>query len=424
MGVILLFLAVFYTSIAAAGWNYTTLDAAQYRQIVAQSRSRVQQLLQTLQPYRHHLLDTQVALIGSELADLPYIYLGGVGEGDWQPTSHTYKPGAVHVAQNPVYRFDGFDCQSFVEVVMALLKANTLDEFDSRIVEVSYGAAGNPNGELVRYYNRNNFVDGDFNPINQRQGLLLDVTSHGELAPYASETSAILTRQRWFTFQQHNMRAHVRVLDSENGSAMAKRFRTVYSALPYPRFDSEQVAISYVPKKLLALRQRDGSYLPNQALLDKISTPAIAEVVRDIKVWGRGRARDLLGSELSVSHFGVLYRHTFKAGDLIYQKITCDFNDNYTKTCQVQPVRCEQSQCKELMFVHATDAYPMGFYWYQQADGDYTCTRKPPAPGMKFSQCNRVERIPFYQYISDYQFRFYWYLTEPSILGYHFEKLL
>jgi hypothetical protein len=179
-----------------------------------------------------------------------------------------------------------------------------------------------------------------------------------------------------------------------------------------------------VPKSLLALRQKDGSYEPNQPLLDKIPAPAVAEVVRDVKVWGRGRARDLIGSELNVSHFGVLYRQTFKYGDLIYQKITCDFSDSYEKVSQVKPVMCERSQCKELMFVHATDAYPMGYYWYKRGDGNYTCSSTPPAQGEKYSRCNRVERIPFYQYIADYQFRFYWYLTEPSILGYHFEKLL
>ncbi len=415
--------STFYALTAQAGWNYTALDVNEYHQIVAHARTRAQAILHTLQPYRQQSADTQIAVMGNELADLPYIFQGGVGEGDWQPASSVYKPGAAHVMQNPVYRFDGFDCQSFVEVIMALLHAKTLDDFDSQILDISYGAAGNPGGEIVHYYNRNNFVDGDFNPVNQRNGRLVDITTKGVLAPYASETSATLTRQNWFSFQRHNMRAHVRVLENEDAAAMVRRFRTVYSNLNFPHFDSERVTISYIPKDLLALRKDEGGYEPNQALLDKIPTPAIAEVVRDVKVWGKGRARELIGSELNVSHFGVLYRQTFKSGELIYRRITCDFDAFYQKACHVQPIKCENKECKVLMFMHATDAYPVGFFWYQQNDGNYVCTRTPPAPGANYSHCNRVERIPFYDYISDYQFKFYWYLTEPSILGYHFEKL-
>src|SRR5258708_2678106 len=100
-----------------------------------------------------------------------------MGEGDWQPNSSIYQSGAAHLRQDPVYRLDGLDCQTFVQVAMALLHANSLDQFDNSILNIAYGAAGNSSEGIVHFYNRNNFADGDFNPVNENNGWLSDVTS-------------------------------------------------------------------------------------------------------------------------------------------------------------------------------------------------------------------------------------------------------
>lgn len=399
--------------------DYTVLDAAQYQQNINNARAKIQILLNSLKAAHHNNTNDRIAFIVQHLLDIPYIFTGAMGEGDWQPTSSTYQPGAMHVKQDPVYRLDGLDCQTFVQVVMGLLYSKDLNEFDQNIIKISYGAAGNPSNDAVHYFNRNNFVDGDWNPINQRNGWLTDVTAD------AATTSAKITRQNWFLFQQKNLATSVRVLDKAAGPPMAKRFITTYSMLNYPHFDEENVSITYIPKEKIAIKQSDASYQPNQVLLDQIPTPAVIEIVRDVKKWtiAGKNIKDLIGSELNISHMGLLYRKLFHYGDLIYHKITCTYDDEHQKICNVTPIICQKKQCNELMFVHATDARPNGYYWYKQADGNYTCSAKLPAKGIKYTQCNRVDQQPLFNYLTDYQYGSYWYMNNPSIIGIHIEQL-
>lgn len=406
------------------GPQYTVLDANQYQQLVHAARLKVQQLQQQLANHPQDM-NAQTASLAAALADIPYIYSGAEGEGDWRPDSYTYQAGFAHVRQDPVYRLDGLNCQTYVQVALALLHSRTIDQFDKAILKISYGAAGNLDGNIVAYYNRNNFVDGDWNPVNEKHGWMSDVTSRGILSPDAATTSANITRQNWFSFQQKDPGPSVRVLHDSDGPAMVKRFMTVYSALNFPNFDSENVSISYLPKEKIALPQAEGNYQPNEKLLKKIPTPAVIEIIRDTKKWmidGKN-IKDVIGSELSVSHMGLLYRQNFHYGDLIYQKITCDYDSDDNKVCHVKPVKCQKQQCQKLMFTHATDSHPDGYYWYKQADGNYACTAKPPANHGDYTRCNRVVSLPLFDYLTDFQYGSYHYMKNASILGVHIESL-
>jgi|SRR5579885_1976451 hypothetical protein len=404
--------------------SYTLLDYNTYKKNLVYSRKRIRQILNTLEPYRNTDANLLVAAISQQLADIPYLHAGAMGEGDWQPTSPVYQPGAEHVNQNPVYRLDGLNCQTFVQISMALLHSRNIAQFDRNILKIAYGAAGNPGGEIVRYYNRNNFTDADFNPVNQRNGWMTDVTSQGPLAVYAERMTARVTRQKWFEYQKKNLAENVQVLAQPNGRAMVHRFMTVYSNLNFPKFDSEDISISYLPKEKIARKQHDGSFQPNQELLDKIPTPAVAEIVRDPGKWNyfRIKIKDIIGTELTISHLGLLYRQIFGYGELIYHKTTCDFNDKNEKVCHVTPVLCQKRQCNELMFAHATDSLPAGYFWYQERNGHYVCSPKQPR-GVRYTSCNRVVALPFFDYLTDYQLGYYSSMDLHSVAGVHIEKL-
>jgi hypothetical protein len=414
----------FITSLHAAP-NYTVLDANQYRQTVNYSRATAQYLLTQLEPYRQQNRNTQLAFIAEQLTDIPYSRTWSVGEGDWQPRSLTYKPGALHLNQNPVYRFDYLNCQTLVQVTMALLYSQNLNQFDKNILKISYGAAGNPNGEIVHYYNRNHFVDADLNPINEKNGWLSDVTTQGDLAPFAQTTAATLTRQQWFLTQQKNLSAVVQVLSDQDGKAMVKRFHTMYSHLDFPHFTREKIRLAYIPKTALVITESGGSYRPNQALLDAIPTPAIAEIVSDTKRWvvHHENIKASIGTELNIPHLGFVYRKIFHRGEVIYQQIDCKKDNDSHKTCSVTPKVCQDAQCHELMFVHATDGHPDGYYWYQENNGRYVCSAERPRDNRRYTTCNRVENIPLFAYITEYQYAHYRYMNNPAILGIHFEKL-
>jgi len=407
---------------ACAQPAYTVLNANHYNLTVKHARAKVQTLLKELSSQRQLSLDEQVAFITEKLADIPYFYAGAMGEGDWQPNALSYQPGAVQINQHPVYRMDGMDCQTLTQMVMALLLSNDLDQFDTHMVKIAYGAFQKRWGNRVDFYNRNHFIEGDFNRVNQERGWLKDVTSHGPLAPYASTTSILLSRYQWFLWQQQHA---VQVLDAKTGQAMVKRMKTQLADLTEPRARLEKITLTYLPKTGLALPNPDGTYRANTTLLARIPTPALAEIVYDTKQWRvqRKNIKDVIGTELAIAHLGILYRQTFHQGELIYHRIRCAWHaKQHTTLCQVKPIFCDHPQCPTLMFAHATYAYPKQYYWYQQK-GRYVCTSHLPSQVLRYSSCNRVERLPLFDYLTDFQYGSYWYMNWPAIAGIHIEKL-
>jgi hypothetical protein len=218
----------------------------------------------------------------------------------------------------------------------------------------------------------------------------------------------------------------VRVLSDDAGTVMVQRLSQVYAHLTYPNFDHQSFTMSYFPKEFIAMPQKDGGYQFNKKFFDEIknSLPAVIDVVRDPNLWliNGKPIRDIIGSDLTVSHTGLLYRQSFHKGDVIYHKTTCQFDSDKQKVCRVQPITCQTETCDELMFTHATDAFPNGYFWYQKNDGSYTCTASTPSSG-PVTTCNRVTSIPLFDYLTDYQYATYWYMKNPSILGIHIEAL-
>lgn len=416
----IIFLLCIFAAAAVDAAPYTILNAEQYHETVQASRNKITKILADLKSKPHLDANAQMAFIISELSDIPYIHQNGMGEGDWQPASNTYLPGAIHTRQNPVYRLDGLNCQTLVQVAMALYHSRQLSQFDKNYLNIAYGAMGNPQGEIVHYYNRNNFIDADFNPVNERNGWLVDVTS---TSPYAKNIHASITRKKWFMQQRYQPMENIQVLSASSGPLMLERYKTVYGSLNQPNFIRQEIVMSYIPKETLVLQQEDDSYTPNQALLDKIPTPAIAEIVRDPASWQDYgiKVKDIIGSELTVSHLGILYRQTFKRDELIYRKISCSADAGHS--CEVTPIFCQKKFCRELMFAHATNAYHQHDYWYQAADGHYVCSPKKPVIPTRYTTCNRVVSLPFYDYLTDYQSGYYTNMDVRSILGVHVEKL-
>lgn len=419
--IVILMLQLF--AITANAKQFTVLNMDDYRYSVLMARSQIRHILSLLHNTSVQNKDEKIAFLAHHFFDIPYAYDDAMGEGDWQADSLNYKPGDVHIIQDPVYRVDRMDCQTFVQVMMALYHATELRQFEKNLIHVAYGAAGNPSNEFVRYYNRNNFIDGDFNPVNQKNGWLKDVTAVGPLSAYAEKTKVILSRLNWFFQQQQHMPDYVRVLREDDGSKMVERFIDVYPRLYFPNFASERITIAYLPKNTLALKQSNGDYKENEKIFKQIPTPAIVEIVRDAKKWNiNGKnIKELIGTETSISHLGIAYRKIFKQGELIYNKITCSYQDSQ-RQCDVKPIYCKEKSCPELMFLQATDSYPPSFYLYHN-DQHLLCSAEPPAHNKRITMCNRVIELPLFDYLTDYQYGWYRIMQDNSILGLHIEKM-
>jgi hypothetical protein len=361
------------------------------------SRVTIQSLLKKQDLAQQKTADEKIAFFSEQLIDTPYGK--GTGEGDWQPRSWIYRAGASHPDANPVYRTDMFDCQSFVQTILALLNAHSIDEFDKQYLRIAYGAAQQYNGEIVSIYNRNHFIETDFNPVNEQYRLIS--SAHTTLKKNTKYLSVLITKNAWF---------HARNLFSSSVN-----------------FPDKKITIAYIPKAAFVKAQPNGDYIANQAMLDRIPTPAIVEMISDPRAtpFVNKTMKAATGSELAVSHMGLLYRKTFSQGEVIYQKISCDSAMPAGKvTCDVTPMRCHHKTCTELMLAHATQAYPMDYIWKKIDKTHYACIPSATQNATtRYHTCNRVVTMPLFAYLTDYQYHSYWYMDYPVFLGVHIEKV-
>ncbi len=424
IAIILLFVNIPVMSNSRAA-TYTVLPVDEVQAIQQQSATEITQLIKQLKPEQsqNDYLNTIVKTAYEKFSNRSYAVTGAQGESNWCPGNFK-KRNCVHIQQDPIYHTDKFDCMTYVETVLGLINANNLDQYEKNFLMLAYGAAGLP-ASRIHFYNRNNFVSADFNPVNHKTGLLTDVTSTGPLKSYARWVGDIIDRNKWFAKRAAKNATvyYVRVLSAADGPAMVNRLQDNYPQ-KFHQFKPEKVRISYIPKQAFFSEFSPKNFTPNQKLLDLIPTPAVAEIVRDDDLWfvGGKNIREIVGTGNNVSHLGLLYREHFAKNQLIYQKITCASSWR-GKSCNVEPVVCLKNEgCNELMFTHATDAYPHNFYYYPH-HGKYVCTPKPPSGNTTPVNCNHVVSVPLTAYLASKQFNQYTVMGNPSILGIHVEKI-
>lgn len=166
------------------------------------------------------------------------------------------------VSQGPLYRFDGFDCTTFVETVLALSRSSTPEEFKTLMNRIRYKDG------IVSYQTRNHFPSVDWIPNNTKAGFVRDITVlvGGDQTRW-SET--LIEKENWFSMKGPEF------------AEMGKGFGKEMGRLPY-------------------LAKAD---LLNASLVDRIPSGTIFHVVRP-----NWNLRAVIGTDLDVSHMGFLIR--------------------------------------------------------------------------------------------------------------------
>ncbi len=92
--------------------------------------------------------------------------------------------------QEPLYRFDKFDCQTYVSTVLALANSCNFDSFTRNIQLIDY-----ENGK-ISFTTRNHFTDGDWVPNNIKQGFIKDINYQvaGKKVMYAT---TLIDKENW-----------------------------------------------------------------------------------------------------------------------------------------------------------------------------------------------------------------------------------
>ena len=192
--------------------------------------------------------------------------------------------------QSPLYRTDAFDCETFVDTVLALALANAPDQFNRCINQVRYHKG------QVSFINRNHFTCLDWNRNNQRQGFVKDITTslRGEhnqtIVQFAR---ALIDKPAWYS---HMSTSAIR-LDNISSVEQEKRLKSL--KLEGAQLLRATSIIPYIPLTILF----DSTGKANQYIFDQIPNAAIIEIIRPN--WDLSHE---IGTHLNVSHLGFAIR--------------------------------------------------------------------------------------------------------------------
>lgn len=207
----------------------------------------------------------------------------------------------------PRWRIDGFDCETFVDTVLALTFAKNSTTFRQCMDQIRY-----KNGH-VSFITRNHFTALDWNTNNQKQGFLKDITRSivdKKKRSVALESKTIIDKAAWYN-KLPNTRIRVHNLSPQEQN---KRLASLRKRCAQCR--KQTSIVPYIP--LNALFDSQGK--PNTFLFAQIPQGAIVEIVRPN--WNLTQE---IGTHLDISHLGfafwrdhVLY---FRQASIIYQQV-------------------------------------------------------------------------------------------------------
>lgn len=202
-------------------------------------------------------------------------YLGGaLGEGAQSAFDN-----------DPLYRFDAFDCTTFVETVTALSLSRSDLDFKKNMNAIRYS------GGRVSLVSRNHFTSADWNPNVEKIGILKDVTADiGKTEVTSLET--LIDKRAWYEKQAASM-----VLTEGNRDAKVGAILTKTQIL-VPQLSQ----LNFLSKEIMTTKPE---------LLKSFPKAGVINIVR--KNW---KVKDAIGTDLDISHQGVFFE---RDGEIIFR---------------------------------------------------------------------------------------------------------
>jgi len=273
-----------------------------------QADSSITALYHTLNSMPNISMANRIAWLSKQFIGKKYI-LGALGEG----------PQARY-DQFPRYRVDGFDCDTYVNTVLALALANSPAVFQQCLRLNRY-----KNGH-ISYIDRNHFTSIDWNINNQQRGVLKDITL--EIKNKRNETVAkwavaLINKPGWYA---HKTKTTIRLqkFDRQREEQLLAELKNKGRTLK-----ATTSKIPYIP--LTALFAKNGE--PNMYLFSQIPDGAIIEIVRPN--WD---LQKLIGTSLNISHLGfaiwVNHQLFFREASSQLYKVVDVFLIDYLKDAQ------------------------------------------------------------------------------------------
>lgn len=245
----------------------------------------------------------------------PYL-LGALGEGKYGQYD-----------QNPLYRTDAFDCETYVDTVLALFVSHNINDFEKNIISIRYA------NNIPSFRTRNHFTHIDWNTHNQRKGYITDITA--TLFPQEHKISrTYINKPAWFN---HLSYSALKLLAAPaNPNELLNRLHAESK-----KTKGQLSVLNYIP--LSALFDHQGN--PNMALFNRIPDNVVIEIVRPN--WDLQKA---IGTQLDISHMGFgIYQHAqliFRQASTVEKKVIdiplIEYLRNYINSTTVKGIHIEK----------------------------------------------------------------------------------
>ncbi|MFJ1269076.1 N-acetylmuramoyl-L-alanine amidase-like domain-containing protein [Legionella lytica] len=239
-----------------------------------QANSSIEELYHKLNRMPNISMAGRIDWISKHFIGMPYV-LGSLGEG----------PKARY-DQFPQYRVDAFDCDTYVNTVVALALANSLPSFQQCMQKMRYS-----NGK-VSYIQRTHFTGLDWNQYHQQEGIFKDITQmikNKNNQAVAQMATATIDKPNWYAYKTIQT---IR-LQNANKAEQEKRLEELKTKGAKLEIRSENVP--YLPLTSLFPKQSK----PDLQLFAQIPNGAIIEIVRP-----NWNVKDKIGTSLNISHLG------------------------------------------------------------------------------------------------------------------------
>jgi hypothetical protein len=215
--------------------------------------------------------DLRMEMSSQNFIGLPYGDGGPLGEGE-----------NARYDQDPLYRFDTFDCTTFVETTVSLALSRDVDEFEKKMDEIRY------EDSQVDYLKRNHFPSLQWIPNNIKNGILKEI-NHLILPTSETKTAeAIINLPGWLK--------KIRITEIKVPSASQTERESLLEELrSYASQYSPVVArLNYLPISTLVAKPQVLKLIPNGAIVSFVRPN-----------WD---LTDAIGTHMNVSHQGLIFQ--------------------------------------------------------------------------------------------------------------------
>lgn len=231
-------------------------------------------------------VETRMEAFSKLFLGLPYGDGGPLGEG----------PEARY-DQDPLYRFDTFDCTTFVETMVSLALSQDVAKFESQMNEIRY-----ENSE-VDYLKRKHFPEMQWIPLNVQNGLLAEITRDVAPVNTLSVARAVISFGGWL----RSLKISDLRLPFANEIEKIARVAELHDEAS--RYRDELNELDYIPLSV---------FLTSPQLLSAIPHGSVVNFVRPN--WDLTQTA---GTHMNISHQGLLFwkkgvlvlRHAGTSGD-------------------------------------------------------------------------------------------------------------